>query len=141
MSIPRLPSQLATAARCVVVAIVAAGGVGLAGCGGTLFPGAGTLDVSLQSTPPGADAVTSLGPGCRTPCTVAVPSPTEDFSVSFALTGFQPMTVPVRITRSVGGRFAPSFTSLDPNPVVARLEPVAPPPRRVKRKKPMTAAQ
>ncbi|HZR72650.1 hypothetical protein [Bradyrhizobium sp.] len=110
-------------------------GLILAGCGGTLFPGAGTMDIALQSTPPGADAITSLGPSCRTPCTVAVPSPTEDFSVSFALTGFQPMTVPVRITRSVGGRFAPPFTSLNPDPVVAQLEPVAPPPRRVKKKK------
>ena len=110
-------------------------GLSLAGCGVTFFPGAGTMEIALQSTPPGADATTSLGPGCMTPCTVAVPSPTEDFSVSFALTGFQPMTIPVRITRSVGGRFAPSFTSLDPNPVVAQLEPVAPPSRRAKKKR------
>lgn len=110
-------------------------GLILAGCGGTLFPGAGTMDIALQSTPPGAEAITSLGPACKTPCTVAVPSPTEDFSVSFSLNGFQPMTVPVRITRSVGSRFAPPFTSLDPNPVVARLEPVAQPPRRVKKRR------
>ena len=110
-------------------------GLILASCGGTLFPGAGTMEIALQSTPPGADATTSLGPTCKTPCTVTVPSPTEDFSVGFALTGFQPMTVPVRITRSVGSRFAPSFTSLDPNPVVAQLQPIAPPLRRVKKKR------
>jgi hypothetical protein len=112
----------------------------LAGCGGTLFPGAGTMEIVLESTPPGANAVTSLGPGCRTPCTAAVPSPTDDFSVSYTLNGFQPMTVPVHITRSVGGLMTPSFTSLNPNPVVAQLEPIAPPPlRRLKRKRPAAA--
>ena len=116
-------------------------GLSLSGCGGTWFPGAGTMDIVLESTPPGADAVTSLGPACKTPCTAAVPSPTDDFSVSFSLNGFQPMTVPVRITRSVGGLMAPPFTSLNPNPVIAQLEPMAPPPKRLKKKKPAAAAQ
>ena len=119
--------------RCVIAIVVAS--LALAGCSGTLFPGAGTMDIALQSTPAGADAVTSLGPGCKTPCTVAVPSPTEDFSVSFTLQGFQPMTVPVRITRSAGSLMTPPFTSLDPNPVAAQLQPVAPPAKRAKRKK------
>jgi hypothetical protein len=121
-------------ARCVVVAIAAAGGASLAGCGGTLFPGAGTIEIVLESTPPGADAITSLGPGCKTPCTVAVPSPTDDFSVSYTLKGFQPMTIPLHITRSVGGLMAPSFTTINPNPAVAQLEAIAPPPKRLKRK-------
>ena len=120
---------------------VATASLSLAGCGGTLFPGAGTMEIALQSTPPGADAITSLGPGCKTPCTVAVPSPTDDFSVSYALKGFQPMTIPVRITRSVGSLMTPPFTSLNPNPVIARLEPLAPPPTRLKKKKKRAAAQ
>ena len=114
-------------------------GLSLAGCGGTWFPT--TMDITLESTPPGADAITSLGPGCKTPCTVAVPSPTDDFSVSFSLSGFQPMTMPVRITRSAGSRFSPSFTSLNPDPVVAQLEPIAPPLKRPKKKKPVAVAQ
>ena len=118
--------------RCVIA--IAAASIALAGCSGTLFPGAGTIDIALQSTPPGADAITSLGPGCKTPCTVAVPSPTEDFSVSYTLAGFQPMTIPVHITRSVGGLMSPPFTSLNPNPVIAQLQPIAPPPRRGKKK-------
>jgi hypothetical protein len=122
-------------------------GLGLAGCSGTLFPGAGTIDVALQSTPPGADAITSLGPGCKTPCTVAVPSPTDDFSVSYTLTGFQPATIAVHITRNVGSLMTPPFTSLDPNPVAAQLQPVAPPSkpprlaRVVKKKPPSPVAQ
>jgi hypothetical protein len=120
------------------VIALAVTGLSLAGCGGTLFPT--TMDITLESTPPGADAITSLGPGCKTPCTAAVPSPTDDFSVSFSLNGFQPMTVPVRITRSVGGLMTPSFTSLNPNPVVAQLQPIAPPTKRAKKKR-TTAAQ
>jgi hypothetical protein len=99
------------------------------------------MDIVLESTPPGADAITSLGPACKTPCTAAVPSPTDDFSVSFSLNGFQPMTIPVRITRSAGGRMTPPFTSLNPNPVVAQLQPVAPPPKRLRKKKPAATAQ
>ncbi len=116
-------------------------GLSLAGCGGTLFPGAGTMEIVLESMPPGADAITSLGPGCKTPCTVAVPSPTADFTVSFSLNGFQPMTIPVRITRSAGGLMTPPFTSLNPDPVVAQLQPVVPPLKRLKKMKPVTAAQ
>lgn len=111
------------------VIALAVTGLSLAGCGGTFFPT--TTDITLESTPPGADAITSLGPGCKTPCTAAVPSPTDDFSVSFSLNGFQPMTVPVRITRSVGGLMTPSFTSLNPNPVVAQLQPIATPAKRL----------
>ena len=31
-----------------------------------------TVQVQLESVPPGADAQTSLGPGCKTPCSVDV---------------------------------------------------------------------
>ena len=109
-------------------------GLGLAGCGGTLFPGAGTIEVVLQSAPSGADAITSLGPGCKTPCSVSVPSPTDDFSVSYTLKGYQPMTIPVRITRSAGSLMTPPFTSLNPDPVVAQLEPIASPPKHLRKK-------
>ncbi len=126
--------------RLIALAIT---GLSLAGCSGTLFPGAGTVEIGLQSTPPGADAITSLGPGCKTPCTVAVPTPTDDFAISYALKGFQPTTIPVHITRSAGSLMTPPFTSLDPNPVIAQLEPVAPPkPQRAKKPKtPQAAAQ
>jgi hypothetical protein len=127
--------------RRIFIATVAS--LGLAGCSGTLFPGAGTMEIALQSAPPGADATTSLGPGCKTPCTVAVPSPTDDFSVSFMLNGFEPMTIPVHITRSAGSLMTPPMTSLNPSPVVAQLQPIAPPPKatRTRPKKKPPAAQ
>lgn len=118
---------------------VAAASLSLAGCGGRLFPGAGTVEIAIQSTPAGADAITSLGPGCKTPCTVAVPSPTDDFSVSYALKGFEPMTIPVHITRSVGSLMTPPFTSFNPDPVVAQLQPVAQP--KLPKRKKLTAGQ
>jgi len=116
----------------VVTAFVLSG-LGLAGCGGTLFPGAGTMDIALQSTPSGAEAHTSLGPGCVTPCTVSVPVPDDDFTVSFTRSGFEPASVPVHITRSAGSLMTPPFTSLNPNPVVAQLQPITPLPRGKKK--------
>ena len=56
------------------------------------------MQVQLESTPPGADARTSLGPGCKTPCSVTVPTPEgSDFTVTYTLDKFQPATVPVQV--------------------------------------------
>jgi hypothetical protein len=87
-----------------------------------------------------------MGQSCTTPCSVSVPAPEDDFTVSFNRSGFQPMTIPVQITRSAGSAMQPPFTSLNPNPVVAQLQPVAPPPKpsrvaRMVKKKPVPAAQ
>jgi hypothetical protein len=61
-----------------------------------------TVQVQLESNPPGADARTSLGPGCKTPCAVSVPAPDTGFSVSYALPKFQPATVPVQVIHNPG---------------------------------------
>jgi hypothetical protein len=45
--------------------------------------------------PPGADASVSTDASCRTPCSLAVPL-ADAFTVSYALTGYLPQTVPVR---------------------------------------------
>jgi hypothetical protein len=127
-------------ACCVVVAIAATGGAGLAGCSG-FFPGAPSIPIEFQSTPPGAEARTSMGQSCMTPCSLSVLAPEDDFTVSFTRDGFQPVTVPARITRTAGGALMPPFTSIDPNPVVAQLQPIAAPPKRLKRKKPAAAVQ
>jgi hypothetical protein len=121
-------------ARCIVIAIAAAGGAGLVGCSG-FFPGPPLIPIDLQSTPSGAEARTSMGQSCKTPCSVSVPTPEDDFTVSFTLNKFQPMTIPVRITRSPGSALMPPMTSLNPNPVVAQLQPVVPPPNRLKKKR------
>ena len=76
-----------------------------------------------------------------TPCSVNLPAPADDFTVSFTLANFEPMTVPVHITRSAGSLMTPPFTTLNPNPVIAQLQPLAPPPKRMKKKKPPAAAE
>jgi hypothetical protein len=94
-----------------------------------------TVQVQLDSVPPGADARTSLGPGCKTPCAVAVSAPDDGFSVTYTLNKFQPATVAVQVVRIPGDFSSPGSTTLDPNPVVAELQPAGPPPRAAVRKK------
>jgi hypothetical protein len=122
-------------ACCFIIAIAAAGGAVLASCSG-FFPGAPSIPVEFQSTPSGAEARTSMGQSCKTPCSISVPTPEDDFTVNFTLNHFEPMTIPVRITRTVGGVTMPPMTSLNPNPVIAQLQPAAPPPARARKKKP-----
>jgi hypothetical protein len=87
------------------------------------------IQVQLESTPPGADAKTSLGPGCKTPCSVSVPAPDAGFSVTYSLNRFQPATVPVQVIRNPGDLTTPASTTTDPNPVFAELQPAGPPPK------------
>jgi hypothetical protein len=110
------------------VMVFAITGLSLAGCSSSL-PRQPTMQVELESTPPGADARTSMGQGCKTPCAVDVPIPETDFSVSYTLSDFQPVTIPVRVSGNLAGFMSPGTTRIDPNPVVAQLQPVAPPPK------------
>src|SRR5690348_166865 len=61
------------------VIVIAAAGLGLAGCSSFSLDAFKStpppLQVQLDSTPQGADARTSLGPGCKTPCSVSVTAP------------------------------------------------------------------
>jgi len=134
--------------RAIAIAIT---GYGLAGCSSlpsldAFKPTPPTVQVQLDSVPPGADARTSLGPGCKTPCAVAVSAPDSGFSVAYTLNKFQPATIPVQVIRIPGDFSSPGSTTLDPNPVVAELQPAAPPPRaarkmpRPKKPKPPKAA-
>ena len=131
------------------VLAIALAGASLAGCSsvGSYFKSTPpTIQVQLESQPEGADATTSLGPGCKTPCSVSVAAPDAGFSVSYALAKYEPATVQVKVIRSPGDFTTPATTATDPNPVFAELQPSAPPPkkhhRRVvrKRKKPKAAA-
>jgi hypothetical protein len=89
-----------------------------------------TVVVQLDSVPPGADARTSAGPGCKTPCSVTLPVPDSGgFTVTYALNKFQPATVPVQVIRVPGDITTSATTTVDPNPVVAELQPAGPPPR------------
>jgi hypothetical protein len=95
-------------------------------------PSPQNVNVRLESSPPGADARTSLGPSCKTPCSVSVPV-TDNFTVSYALDRFQPQTVAVKTTQIPGDFANPASVATDPNPVFAELQPNAPPPRRAVR--------
>src|ERR1700687_1156530 len=102
------------------VIVIAVAGASLAGCSSfsldAFKPTPPTIQVQLESVPSGADARTSLGPGCKTPCSVAVPAPEAGFSVTYTLNRFQPATVPVQVIRIHGALTSPSSTTLDPNP-------------------------
>ncbi len=120
------------------VVLIVAAGLSLAGCSSTDFFKSTPPQVTLQldSTPPGADATTSVGPGCKTPCSVQVPAG-ENFTVTYALAKYQPATMEVTVVKQSG-----ADPILDPNPVVAELQPATPPkkPKRKPHPKPKAAA-
>jgi hypothetical protein len=119
------------------VIVIAVAGASLAGCSSfsldAFKPTPPTVQVQLDSMPPGADARTSLGPGCKTPCSVAVAAPDSGFSVTYTLNKFQPATVPVQVIHIPGDFSTPASTTIDPNPVVAELQPAGPPPRAARK--------
>jgi hypothetical protein len=107
------------------VIVILASGLALSGCaaGGTspdwwpkLEPA--PVSIAFESTPPGAEAKTSTGQSCQTPCSIAM-APDKEFSVTFALAGRLPQTVPVQITKPEGDPFAEA--SLQPNPIAVEL--------------------
>jgi hypothetical protein len=93
-------------------------------------PQAETL--AIESEPPGAEAKTSLGQSCLTPCQLSV-QPGSEFSVMLALRGYQPQTVSVR--PEAEGATAPP--RLRPNPVHVDLQAVTPKKPIAKKKKPV----
>jgi hypothetical protein len=84
--------------------------------------------VRFESEPPGADAKTSIGQSCRTPCALALPG-NKPFDVTFTLAGFQPDVEKVELFAVGDGT-----TQLRPNPVLAELTPL-PPPKKVMKKR------
>ena len=119
------------------VIVIAVAGLGLAGCSSFSLDAFKStpppLQVQLDSTPQGADARTSLGPGCKTPCSVSVTAPESGgFTVTYALNKFQPATVQVNILRTPGDLITPATMTIDPNPVVAELQPMGPPPKAMR---------
>ena len=121
------------------VVVIAACGLALAGCasGGSAdwFPKyePAKVNVQFQSDPPGAEAKTSSGEACQTPCAIAM-APDKDFSVTFLLTGYEPQTVQVaKDTNTLEA-------SLHPNPVAVELAKAAPPSKRQPRKPAATTA-
>ena len=120
-----------------VMAIVA-GGLALAACSSSsdwlnldaLKPAPIMDTVRFESTPPGAEAKTSDGQTCRTPCALALPV-SAPLTVTFTLTGFLPDSENIEPI-SVGGQ----QPEMRPNPVQVELTPAPPPPKPVKKPTP-----
>src|SRR5476651_1629615 len=81
--------------------------------------------VRFESQPPGAEAKTSNGQSCRTPCALALPV-RGPLTVTFTLNGFQPETEKLELLQNFG-----NATQLQPNPGLVELTP-APPAKPVK---------
>jgi hypothetical protein len=87
--------------------------------------------VRFESEPPGAEAKTSNGQTCRTPCALALPVNTP-LTVTFSLAGYQPESESIEPISVTG-----SPTQLRPNPVSVELTPA--PPQAKSGKKPPVA--
>jgi hypothetical protein len=126
------------------VIVILASGLSLAGCasgGGTdWFPTfqPKPVDVQFTSQPAGAEARTSTGQACQTPCALAV-APDKDFSVTFALAGYQPQTISVQPTKPDASE-GWGETTLQPNPVEVQLAPASRTPAKRTPRKPGAAA-
>jgi hypothetical protein len=120
---------------------IAACGFALAACsssGEMLKTATPTVPLQFESEPAGAEVKTSGGQTCKTPCALAVPA--ADFVATFALNGYQPQTVNVKMMPPEDPRgdseVAATTSNLprfDPSPVYAELV-KAPPPRRPAKK-------
>src|SRR5947208_14037498 len=104
-----------------VIAVVACGFT-LAACSASL-PSLSFLKSSppsealrIESEPPGAEAKTSLGQTCRTPCELTVQAARE-LTVTLALAGYQPQTVTVRQETPGEPDVGSGSARLAPNPI------------------------
>jgi hypothetical protein len=76
--------------------------------------------IRLNSDPQGADATTSLGWSCRTPCSMEL-SVDGPFTVTFTRPGFASSTVSVQLEAGQPGASEAKFA---PDPVFAALRPL-----------------
>jgi len=137
-----------------VIAVVACG-VTLAACSSLSLSSLNVLKsapqnetLRFESEPPGAEAKTSIGQSCRTPCELTVQAGAE-FTVTLGLAGYQSQTVSVRPEAPPANQRDPDgfggVAKLAPNPVYVELQPaLATPPVAkkpvVKKRKPVAAA-
>ena len=130
------------------VLVIAGGALALAACSsspdwmsfGGLKSGPMLDTVSFESEPPGAEAKTSSGQTCRTPCSLALPVESP-LTVTFTLNGYATESEKLEMIQATGE--PPRF---GPNPVVVELSPAAPratkksPAKKPAAKKPAAAA-
>ena len=123
--------------------VLAALGTALAGC--SAIPGlpgseTKTQNISMQSTPPGAEVSFAGGTSCHTPCSLAAPGNNGTYHARFTLDGHQPMSIPVKVTTGKENWYSGEVTTIDPQTVTVKLEAVAAPKKNAPHhKKPATA--
>jgi len=83
-----------------------------------------TDTVQFETVPPGAEARTTTGQTCRTPCSLSLPA-NAPFSVTFNLNGYHPETEQVELVSMGDGS-----SRLRPNPVMVELTAAPPAPRK-----------
>lgn len=86
----------------------------------------------IESEPSGAEAKSSSGQSCRTPCELSVAA-ADDVSLTVALNGYQPQTVAVRKDAADSSRLAP-------NPIHVELQPMTPAKKVAGKRKPAAVA-
>jgi hypothetical protein len=129
--------------------VIVTGGLGLAACSFAMpsldffSSKPTTASLSIESTPPGADAKLSTGPTCKTPCSLSV-SLASEFTVTVSLAGYGPETRTVKpVTPESGASSSGTNALLDPNPLFVELKsttPPKPPKKVVKHKRPIQSA-
>ena len=75
----------------------------------------------IESNPAGAQAQTSFGKTCTTPCTMQV-GESSDFTVAFTLAGYVPQTLTVHAQMSGGGWTTAPSPVFDPPSLFPTLE-------------------
>mgnify|MGYP001607017184 CR=1 FL=1 len=122
--------------------MIVSGALALAACSSTpdwmnldaLKPAPIMDTVRFESEPSGAEAKTSNGQTCRTPCALALPV-NSPMTVTFSLNGYLPESESLEPIAATG-----SPTQLRPNPVLVELTPAPPPPKPVKKPAPKKKA-
>ena len=120
------------------VLVIVGGALALAACSSSpdwlsldaLKPAPIMDTVRFESEPPGAEAKTSTGQTCRTPCALAL-SVNSPVTVTFTLNGYLPDTESIDPIAVTGGP-----TQLRPNPVMVELSPAPPSPQKPAPQKP-----
>lgn len=119
------------------VIVIVMGALALAGCSSSadwlnldaFKPKPAVEAVRFESAPPGAQVTLPNGQTCMTPCASPLKS-NGTYTVQFALIGYQPASATIApLTMSDG------TTQLRPNPVTVQLTPIAPPKRKVRRRR------
>ena len=118
--------------RCArTTAAVAITGIGAAACSSVAMPSMPSLDLFkskptttlllIESNPAGAQAQTSFGKTCTTPCTMQI-GEGKDFTVEFTLAGYVPQTVTVHAHMASGGFTEAPSPVFDPPSLFPTLE-------------------